>query len=151
MQDKFFYFSSLIGYLSLSLVVYFYHAVFFKYFLSIMRAKSSSEFLLLSNVPLFKTQSLLAYFTVPFLVLPSFEAHSITSHIWCESEQTRSSSPIPITSFAHRFLKSCFKTQKIPKGEYRQLGIRKRRTPSHCEGFPRLLTANIRTEFNSCD
>lgn len=147
MQDKFFYFSSLIGYLSLSLVVYFYHAVFFKVF---SQYNEGQEFIRVFTS--LKCTPLLTYFTVPFLVLPSFEAHSITSHIWWESEQTRSSSPIPmITSFAHRFLKSCFKTQKIPKGEYRQLGIRKRRTPSHCEGFPRLLTANIRTEFNSCN
>ena len=142
MQDKFFYFSLLIGYLSLSLVVYFYHAVFFKVF---SQYNEGQEFIRVF------TSLKFTYFTVPFLVFPSFEAHSITSHIWCESEQTRPSSPIHITLFAHRFLKSCFKTQKIPKGEYRQLGIRKRRTPSHCEGFPRLLTANIRTEFNSCD
>lgn len=148
MQDKFFYFSSLIGYLSLSLVVYFYHAVFFKVF---SQYNEGQEFIRVFTS--LKCTPLLTYFTVPFLVLPSFEAHSITSHIWCESEQTRSSSPNPITLFAHRFLKLIMfqNTKKIPKGEYRQLGIRKRRTPSHCEGFPRLLTANIRTEFNSCN
>lgn len=112
MQDKFFYFSSLIGYLSLSLVVYFYHAVFFKVF---SQYNEGQEFIRVFTS--LKCTPLLTYFTVPFLVLPSFEAHSITSHIWCESEQTRSSSPNPITLFAHRFLKLImFQNTKNPQG-----------------------------------